>query len=70
MIEEQRLQGRPPIYPLREVPLGGTIDFEAPTLRDTRRIHKNVHQFGERNQRRFKGKMNRETRVITFTRVK
>lgn len=70
MTDTPRPQGRPPKYPLRGIEIGGTVDFHAPTLRDTRRIHKNVHQFAERNGVYFRGKMNRETRVITFTRIR
>jgi hypothetical protein len=55
--------------PLRALDVGDTIHLEAPTRADVNRIHRNVSQFGLRNDRRFRGKINRQTRIITFTRI-
>ena len=55
--------------PLRALDVGDTIHFEALTKADVNRIHRNVSQFGLRNDRRFRGKIDRATRIITFTRL-
>lgn len=61
----------PPIkYPLRGVEIGGTIQFHSESKEHTTRIHKSVHQAAERIGVYFSGKMDRKTRVITFTRIR
>ena len=55
--------------PLRALEIGDTISFHAPTGKDVVRYHRNAFQFGERNDRRFKGKIDRKTRILTFTRI-
>ena len=55
--------------PLRALNVGDTIHYEAITGADVNRIHRNVSQFGKRNDRTFRGKIDRATRILTFTRI-
>ena len=63
-------QGRPAKYLTKDLAIGETISFHAETKPDTVRIHKHVHQAAERKGIYVRGKMDRETRIITFTRVR
>ncbi len=59
----------PPIkYPVRLLEVGDTISFDAPTTDDVRRLHNHLHQAAERAGIGLSGKINRQSRVITFTR--
>lgn len=62
--------GRPEVYPLKAMQVGDTLQLEAPTQADTKRIHRAVSQHAERHGRGFRGKMDRKTRIITFTRIR
>lgn len=62
--------GRSSVYGLERLKVGDTVAFDAPTLADCKRIHRNASQYGQRHDKAFRGKMNRQTRLITFTRVR
>lgn len=57
-------------YALADLAPGDSIAFDAPTSADCKRIHRNVSQYGQRQDKAFRGRMNRQTRVITFTRIR
>lgn len=70
MTEPERRWGRKPIYPLADMAVGDSIQLEAPTGPDTKRVHRAVSNHATRHDKGFRGKMDRRTRIITFTRVR
>lgn len=62
--------GRTPTYPLAGMAVGDTITLPAPTAADTKRIHRNLSQYGLRHDKGFRGRMNTATRIITVERVR
>ena len=62
--------GRPPTYPLGPMAVGDCVTLPAPTGADVKRIARNVSQYGLRNDRYYRCKTDRATRLMTITRVR
>ena len=62
--------GRPPTYPLAHLAIGEAATLPAPTADDVKRIARNVSQYGLRNDRYYRCKTDRATRLMTITRVR
>lgn len=62
--------GKPRTYPLNDMEIGDVVEMPAPTGADVKRIAKNVSQYGERHDRSYRCKTNRETRIMTITRIR
>jgi len=60
--------GRPPTYPLRGMALGDSITLPAPTPADSKRICRNVSQYGLRHLRYYQCRT--RDGVTTVTRIR
>ena len=70
MTEEPKRFGRPPTYPFANMAIGDAVTMPAPTAADVKRIARNASQYGMRNDRFYRCKTDRQTRVMTITRVR
>lgn len=61
--------GRPRTYPLADLAVGGKATMPAPTSADVKRIARNVSQYGMRHNRRYMCRTDRQTGVMTITRL-
>ncbi len=50
--------------------VGDCVTLDAPTSADVKRIARNVSQYGRRHDRGYRCKTDRQTRVMTITRVR
>ena len=62
--------GRPTTYPFAAMDVGESVKLDVPTAADVKRIARNASQYGLRHDRGYRCKTNRETRVMTVTRVR
>jgi len=70
LIDKPRPWGRPLTYPLAHLAIGEAATLSAPTSADVKRICSNVSQYGRRHDRAYRCKTDRQTRVMTITRVR
>jgi hypothetical protein len=66
----QKSFGRPITYPFRSMAVGDTYTVEAPTAADVKRIARNASQYGLRHDRYYSCRTDRETRLMTVTRIR
>ena len=69
-IDRNKPQGRPLTYPLADLAIGEAATLPAPTTTDVKRLCTNVSQYGRRHDRAYRCKTDRQTRVMTITRVR
>lgn len=62
--------GRLVTYPLRGMVVGETARIPAPTPADVKRIARNVSQYGIRHHQAYRCKTDRQTRIMTITRIR
>lgn len=62
--------GKPRTYPLMDMEIGDVVHMPAPTPADSNRICRNVSQYGIRHGRGYVCRTNRQTRIISITRVR
>lgn len=65
-----RCFGRPPVYLFGPMDIGDVVTLDVPTSADVKRICTNVSQYGRRHDRGYRCKTDRQTRVMTITRVR
>ena len=70
LTDKPRPWGRPLTYPLAHLAIGEAATLPAPTADDVKRIARNVSQYGRRHDRAYRCKTDRQTRVMTITRVR
>lgn len=63
-------RGRKPTYHLGPMIVGDMVTFHAPTKADVKRIARNASQYGLRNDRFYRCSTDKETRLLTITRVR
>ena len=62
--------GRPSLYSFPDLAVGESVEVPVPTPRDVKRMCSNASQYGMRHDRAFRCKTDRQTRVMTITRVR
>lgn len=62
--------GRPTTYPFAAMDVGESVTLDVPTAADVKRIARNASQYGLRHNRGYRCKTDRDTRVMTVTRVR
>ena len=62
--------GRPPTYPFGGMAVGDTSTLPAPTPADVKRIARNASQYGQRHDKVFRCRTDRQTRLMTITRAR
>ena len=63
-------RGPKPRTPLATMAVGESYTADAPTTADCKRIARNVSQYGMRHDRGYTCRTDRQTRVMTVTRVR
>ena len=62
--------GRPPKYPLGDMKVGEQHKLAAPEPADVKRICSNASQYGIRNDKFFRCRLDYATRVLTIERIR
>lgn len=70
MTEEPKRFGRPHAYPLHRMDVGERVRMDVPTAADVKRICRNVSQYGQRHDKAFACKTDRQTRVMVIERIR
>ena len=69
-IDRNKPQGRPSPYGFPDLAVGESVDVPVPTPADVKRMCANASQYGRRHDRAYRCKTDRQTRVMTVTRVR
>lgn len=69
-IDRNKPQGRPSLYGFPDLAVGESVDVPVPTPADVKRMCTNASQYGRRHDRGYRCKTDRQTRVMTITRVR
>ncbi len=68
-IDRNKPQGRPSLYGFPDLAVGESVDVPVPTPADVKRMCTNASQYGIRRGQGYRCKTDRQTRVMTITRV-
>ena len=70
MKPKPRPQGRPSLYGFSDLAVGESVDVHVPAPADVKRMCSNASQYGLRRGQGFRCKTDRQTRLMTITRVR